>query len=111
MYTMTFYLKCNFNLKKLTFVGYYFGLAFASERLDLLDPVRYGQFASIALLVGFSSALCGILIARFWSWHNWRHHPICKVELLDLKDNLSDVGIILIALIVIQSWKLREEFC
>jgi len=60
-------------------IGYYIGLACTSERLDLLDPVRYGQFASIALLIGFSSALCGILVARFWSWNNWKHHPICKV--------------------------------
>ncbi|XP_065071175.1 E3 ubiquitin-protein ligase TM129-like isoform X3 [Rhopilema esculentum] len=59
-------------------LGYYFGLAFASEKVDLLDPAKSGQFASIVLLIGLSSAFCGILTAKLWSWNNWKHHPLCK---------------------------------
>lgn len=71
--TVTVLVHCFFPL------GYYFGLAITSEELQILDPVRYGQFASVVLLIGLSSALFGILLVRFWSWHNWKNHPICKV--------------------------------
>lgn len=59
-------------------IGYYIGLGFASDRLNLFNLARAGQFASVLLLISISSALCGLLIARTWSWDNWKYHPLCQ---------------------------------
>ena len=47
--------------------------------MDILNPAKAGKWAISLLLASVCSALTGILIARYWSWNNWRYHPLCQI--------------------------------